>query len=176
MFMFPYGVGMAVTSMVGNALGAKDTVLARRISSLAICLILVVDIVIALITIKYGSYYIGTLTVDQNITNITTRMLPFLALFLLIDGLQGVCNGVLRGTGRQSIGATLSIISYYCIGLPMAWFVSVHLKVGVCGLMIGMSLGSCFQAFVLLWIIFGLSNSIFVPLCADEVKEILSNV
>ena len=33
---------------------------------------------------------------------------------------QTVCGGVLRGTGRQAVGAAVDLLGYYLIGLPIA--------------------------------------------------------
>lgn len=33
--------------------------------------------------------------------------------------LQGVCSGVVRGSGRQKIGVVINFISYCCVGIPV---------------------------------------------------------
>jgi Na+-driven multidrug efflux pump len=38
--------------------------------------------------------------------------LPFLAALVGLDGLNSTCSGVLRGSGRQKLGAAINIIGY----------------------------------------------------------------
>ena len=38
----------------------------------------------------------------------------------LFDGTQGVCGGVLRGAGKQTVGAALNLFAFYCVGLPIS--------------------------------------------------------
>ena len=32
---------------------------------------------------------------------------------------KGVCSGVVRGSGRQTVGVVINFISYCCCGLPL---------------------------------------------------------
>ncbi len=164
MFMFPYGVSMAVGSLVGNALGAEKIDLAMRISSLAIAFIFCVDLGLSMLIIKFGTFYIKLLTSDSTIIQTTSSILPFLAGFILVDGMQGVCGGIIQGAGKQKECALTAVLSYYGFGLPMAWYVAFRLDFGVTGLIIGISAGSCVQASILLYLIFCLRHYVFVPL------------
>ena len=135
-----------------------------RISSLAIAFVFCVDLGLSLIIIKFGSLYIRLLTSDNTIIQTTSSILPFLAGFILVDGMQGVCAGIVQGAGKQKECAFTAVLSYYAFGLPMAWYVAFHLQFGVTGLMIGLSAGSCVQASILLWLIFCRRYYVFVPL------------
>ncbi len=88
-------------------------------------------------------------------------MLPFLSLFVFLDGFQGVCSGILRGTGKQSIGATVNILAYYLIGLPMAWVMCFKLNFGINGLMIGLSFGTEFQVGIFLYVVLFMQKQLF---------------
>ena len=100
-------------------------------------------------------------------------MIPFLAIFAFLDGIQGVCSGILRGTGQQKLGAIANLAAFYIIGLPMAWLICFVFKWGVNGLIIGLSFGTLFQATLLTFYIFFRQNQIFKEklIKADEVIE-----
>uniref|UniRef100_A0A8C5LVC4 Uncharacterized protein n=1 Tax=Leptobrachium leishanense TaxID=445787 RepID=A0A8C5LVC4_9ANUR len=51
---------------------------------------------------------------------------------------EGTCGGVLRGTGRQKIGAIMNAVGYYLVGLPIGISLMFAAKLGVVGLWIGM--------------------------------------
>lgn len=160
-FMLPYGLGVASASIVGNALGARDAELARRSGSIALFMIFLVDILLAIFLVTIGPFYIQLLTTDPDVTKTTNHLLPFLAIFIMMDGLQGVCSGILRGAGKQSFGAVLGFLTYYFLGLPMAWFLTFNCKFGVSGLVIGISTGACVQTIVLLSLITFFSPYVF---------------
>ena len=61
---------------------------------------------------------------------------------LIYSILQVVIGGVLRGSGRQYIGAIMNFIGYYIIGLPLGITLAIKVKWGVLGLWIGMATGN----------------------------------
>jgi MATE family multidrug resistance protein len=63
------------------------------------------------------------------------------ALFQLPDAINGVEQGVFRGSGRQALSAKLNFVAYYIIGIPVGYFLALPLGMGVEGLWIGMSAG-----------------------------------
>jgi MATE family multidrug resistance protein len=160
-FMFPYGVGVASASIVGNALGAGDVSLARSSGNLALLLIFVLDFILAVGLVTLGPFYIAILTTNPEVIKTTTSLLPFLAVFLLLDGLQGVASGILRGAGKQKLGAVLGFITYYAIGLPMAWFLTFKCHIGVAGLIIGISTGTVFQTSILMSLLLFFSYRVY---------------
>lgn len=153
-FMIPLGLGIACASLVGNSLGAKKKDLAKRIGKLSVKSIFVVEILVGTIMILCGRFFVDLFTQDPKVIKCANRAIPFLSVFTLVDGLQGVSSGVLRGAGKQFIGAVANIIAFYGIGLPMAWFMCFTLQLGVNGLMLGISCGTVFQVIVLLFLIF----------------------
>lgn len=48
--------------------------------------------------------------------------------------LKCVCSGVLRGIGRQKIGAVIFGIGYYVLGLPVGAALMFAAKVGIKGM------------------------------------------
>ena len=154
-YMVPLGLNIATASMVGNALGAGKKKLATQIGKIALVSICVMEIGLSLAITFGGRFYVDAFTNDVMVQNVALSVLPFLSLFVFIDGLQGVCGGILRGAGRQVIGATSNIFAFYVVGIPMAYFVCFRLKFRVAGLMIGLSVGTllqtCFQVSLILF-------------------------
>ena len=60
----------------------------------------------------------------------------------LTDTLQVVMGGVLRGSGRQYIGAIVNFIAYYIIGIPLAIVLGFKTTLGIIGIWIGMAIGN----------------------------------
>ncbi|GAB1296194.1 Multidrug and toxin extrusion protein 2 [Apodemus speciosus] len=59
----------------------------------------------------------------------------------------GTCGGVLRGTGKQKIGAVLNAIGYYGFGFPIGVSLMFAAKLGIIGLWAGLIVCVFFQAF-----------------------------
>lgn len=76
------------------------------------------------------------------------------AVAVSADGLNGVVAGVLRGSGRQMLGASINGLGYWVIGIPLAAFLAFPGNLGVHGFWIGITVGAFVQAVVLLAIIF----------------------
>lgn len=163
-FMFPYGVSVATASIVGNALGANEIDLAKQTGTMALLFIFAINICLAIGIIEGGPYFISTLTTDPGVIKTTSELLPFLSLFILLDGLQGVASGIMRGAGRQNLGAILGFFTYYAVGLPMAWILTFKFQLGVKGLMMGISFGTVIQSSVLLSVIFFYSSYVYEPI------------
>jgi hypothetical protein len=66
-----------------------------------------------------------------------------------VDGQAAVLSGVLRGAGRQGIGAATSWCSYWLIGLPLAYLLAFKAKMGVLGLRLSLAAAVAVQALVL---------------------------
>jgi multidrug resistance protein, MATE family len=56
--------------------------------------------------------------------------MPYVATFQIADGLAQANGGCLRGMGRQHLGATVNLIAYYALALP----VGIHLAFNGWGL------------------------------------------
>lgn len=161
-------VGIATASLVGNALGAKKRSLAINIGDLSIATIIIVQIFIGFAIHYAGKYFVYSFTKDEAVAMVAIKALPFLAVFTWFDALQGVSSGILRGTGKQNIGAVANVIAFYAIGLPMAWVMSFRAGFDVNGLMMGISFGSGFQVIVLIYLIKCNSNYIFSTILKED--------
>nr|XP_045726290.1 multidrug and toxin extrusion protein 2-like [Mirounga angustirostris] len=153
-YMLPLGFGVAASVRVGNALGAGNAEQARY-SSITVLLCagvcaLVVGILIA--ALKDVVAYI--FTSDRDIIYLVSQVMPIFAPFHLFDALAGTCGGVLRGTGKQKIGAILNAIGYYVFGFPIGVSLMFAAKLGIIGLWSGLIICVFFQALfylVLIW-------------------------
>jgi multidrug resistance protein, MATE family len=175
-FMVPLGVGVACGSLVGNALGAGKKNLAITVGKLSIGGIFVVEILIGIVTLVGGTYFVDLYSNDNSVKSHGNKAIPFLSVFVMVDGLQGVSSGVLRGAGKQFIGAITNIIAFYAIGLPMAWIFCFNMKLGVNGLMMGIAFGTMFQVVVLLIMILAFESYVYSSNIREEVKMIFTQV
>lgn len=80
---------------------------------------------------------------------------------------------MLRGAGKQFIGAVANVIAFYVIGLPMAWFLCFNCGFRVKGLMMGIAFGTFFQVVVLLVLILGFEEYVYSALTTEVKHKLL---
>ncbi|KAF2622661.1 mate family transporter [Macroventuria anomochaeta] len=132
----PFGVGVATSSRVGNLLGARNAKGAARAANTAAVLSMVLGVVVLAILMGVKDFYAKMFNDDIEVIRLTAKVMPYVALFQIADGLNGSCGGALRGMGRQHIGATVNIVSYYCGALPLGIWLAFN-GWGLAGLWVG---------------------------------------
>jgi hypothetical protein len=55
------------------------------------------------------------------------------------EGANTVLAGVMRGCGRQQLGAAVSLVTYWALGLPLAYALAFKFKMGAVGLWVGLT-------------------------------------
>ncbi|XP_007080849.2 multidrug and toxin extrusion protein 2 [Panthera tigris] len=137
-YMIPLGLSNAVCVRVGMALGAADTVQAKRwAKSGMLCTggtSLVVCIVLSTLKNKLGRIF----TNDEQVIALVNKVLPIYTVFQLFEAICCVYSGVLRGSGKQAFGAVVNTVMYYVIGLPLGIVLTFVVRMGIMGLWLGM--------------------------------------
>ncbi|KAI4926751.1 hypothetical protein J4E85_007046 [Alternaria conjuncta] len=132
----PFGVGVATSSRVGNLLGARNAKGAARAANVAAVLSMLLGALVLVVLMGVKDFYAKIFNDDAEVVKLTAKVMPYVALFQIADGLNGSCGGALRGMGRQHIGATVNIVSYYCGALPLGIWLAFH-GWGLGGLWVG---------------------------------------
>ncbi|XP_023869903.1 multidrug and toxin extrusion protein 1 isoform X3 [Salvelinus sp. IW2-2015] len=137
-YMFPLGFSVAGSVRVGNALGAGDTEQAKLSAKLAmfcagsvsVCLSVLVGI------LKDKISYV--FTYDEQIRERVAQVMAFYAPFLLLDAISAASGSIIRGAGKQKVGAICNILGYYGIGFPIGVSLMFAANLGIMGLWTGL--------------------------------------
>ena len=171
-FMFPLGIGISTGAIVGNALGAGHKQLAISIGYLSLAVIFAVDLVLSPLILIFRQDFVELFTSDPEVIfTCVHQCLPILAVEIFVDGVQAVSCGVLRGAGKQNLGAAVNIGAYYCIALPVAWYLCFTKGLDVMGLMIGVCVGVISQTTVLCSFIMCKTSYVFEGLPISVIEE-----
>ncbi|XP_068122160.1 multidrug and toxin extrusion protein 2-like [Hyperolius riggenbachi] len=146
--LLPNGFATAVNVRIGHALGSGDVEQAKKSCKVVyICTafgcLLVVTTLLALRNVM-GYVF----TNDKNVVTLVSQIMVVLAPFHLCDSINVTSGGVLRGTGRQKIGAITNTIGYYCLGFPVAVSLMFIAKLGTIGLWAGLLCPVFLQNFI----------------------------
>ncbi|XP_036821408.1 multidrug and toxin extrusion protein 1 [Oncorhynchus mykiss] len=137
-YMFPLGFSVAGSVRVGNALGAGDTEQAKLSAKLAmfcagsvsVCLSVLVGI------LKDKISYV--FTYDEQIRERVAQVMAFYAPFLLLDAISAASGSIIRGAGKQKVGAICNVLGYYGVGFPVGVSLMFAAKLGIMGLWTGL--------------------------------------
>ncbi|XP_064379245.1 multidrug and toxin extrusion protein 2-like [Dromaius novaehollandiae] len=145
-YMVPLGFSVATSVRVGNALGSGDAVQAKTSCITALLCSGVFAVVVATLLGVLKDIVGYIFTSDKEIVTLVSKVMLIFAPFHLFDAAAATCGGVLRGAGKQKMGAIANAIGYYAIGLPIGISLMFAAKMGVLGLWVGMSICISLQA------------------------------
>lgn len=140
-FMVPLGISIGASTRVGNLIGEGRLERAELAARAAMGLGTGVMCVAAAVFIVGRQWLPGLYGAEPAVLAAATAILPIAAAFQLFDGLQVVCSGVLRGMGRTRILAVVHLVSFYGLGLPLAWWLAIEDGLGLPGVWWGLALG-----------------------------------
>lgn len=162
-YQAPFALGVATTVRIGNLLGSRHGKKARIAAEVAISLAFLLAFVLCAIFTIFRKNWGYLFNNDEEVIALVSGILPLVALFQIVDGVNAVTGGALRARGKQSLGALVNVTAYYVIGIPLgiylAFWWDMHLK----GLWVGLSVALFYSAVVSVWVI----------LRTDWAKEVL---
>ncbi|REJ84236.1 MAG: MATE family efflux transporter [Acidobacteria bacterium] len=148
-FMVPLGVAGAAATRVGNAIGRRDVEAARRAAVVSLGLGAAAMSLSALTFAAFPRLLGRLYTPEPEVIAVAATLLPIAAAFQIVDGLQVVAAGVLRGAADTLLPAALALIGFWGLGLPAAWLLAFPLELGPRGLWWGLTLGLATTAVLL---------------------------
>ncbi|XP_067440346.1 multidrug and toxin extrusion protein 1-like isoform X2 [Thunnus thynnus] len=139
-FMFPQGFSVAAGVRVGNALGAGNTEQAKLSCKVPIiCAFIVACLVGGGLSIARN--VIGYIfTSDQDIIQRVADVMIIFVFMHIGDATAGVAGSVLRGAGKQLIGAVCNLVGFYFIGYPIGVSLMFAANMGIVGLWTGLTI------------------------------------
>ncbi len=133
-FMLPVGLALATTIRVGQELGRGELAGARLSARTGVMLALVMMIFPALIMGLRPQWIVSAYTDTAEVARVAESFLRLAAMFQFWDGLQVVAAGALRGYKDTRVPMFITFFAYWCVGFPLAAylsFVALHQPVGL---------------------------------------------
>ena len=138
-YMLPLGVSSATAVRVGNAIGGGQPEKAKRSAWVSLAMTLAMQVSLGVLSVL-GREAVGmAFSEDEGVIRATADIVPLVAFCMLGDGVNASIGGMLRGIGRQEIGAKYNLLSYWGIGMPLAYMLGIPLGWGIAGLWTGLA-------------------------------------
>ncbi|CAN7344335.1 MATE family efflux transporter [Rhizobium rhizogenes] len=145
-FMIPLGLSQAATVRVGVAHGQGDRMGLTRAAIVVLivssCISLLGSILFATMPTWFGSWFLDVTSAEApEVLAYAAPLIVVAGLFQLVDGLQAIASGLLRGLKDARVPMILALIAYWPIGFFLAWLLAFPLGFGGVGIWLGFLLG-----------------------------------
>jgi MATE family multidrug resistance protein len=150
-FMVPLGVSAAAAVRVGHAVGSGDLGRARLAARLSYLLGGGFMTATALLFLTLPAPLAALYTPDSSLIAIAATLIPVAGVFQVVDGMQAVGAGVLRGLGDTRLPLLAMLSGYWVIGVPVSLWLGFKTAMGPEGLWWGFVAGLGSVALFLLW-------------------------
>jgi MATE family multidrug resistance protein len=154
LFMVPFGISMAATVRVGQAVGRGDAAAVKRAGLVAALLgiVLAVILTLAVILARFAivRFFLGG-AIDNGdaVVELAAKLLIVGATFFITDAVQSIAVGSLRGMKDTRIPLLFAAMSYWGIGFSSAYGLAFGTALGAIGVWIGLSCGTAVYAILL---------------------------
>ncbi|MEM1301477.1 MAG: MATE family efflux transporter [Pseudomonadota bacterium] len=141
LYMVPLGVAIAVSIIIGQAIGAGETRRLITIGRAAMVFIIGwMTLVTMFILLARGPITRG-LSDDPAVISLAISLFFIAALMQIADGIQSTMLGACRGMTDNAIPVLITMLSYWALALPTGYALGFWLDRGPTGVWIGYSLG-----------------------------------
>lgn len=159
-FMFGFGLSIAGVIRVGSLMGKKDYEKIQLVTESSLILTLGMYVFFALLLFLF-CYDIPWWFLDKNDTSkwamneevvfIGAKLLLIGSLFQIVDGVQVVILGILKGLQDMKIPMYITFVSYWVVGFGLSIFLAFYTPLKIEGIWYGLVGGLTTAASLLYW-------------------------
>jgi len=136
-FMQAQGLGIAVSTLVGQYIGAKDFAAAERSFYSGIRLCLVLAGVVGMMLAFLPDQLLGIYSDDPRVLELGRPLMMVGAIFQIFDALAIIADGGLRGAGDTRWPMIVRFLFAWFVFLPLAWLLGIFFEGGLTWAWIG---------------------------------------
>jgi MATE family multidrug resistance protein len=130
-YMLTIGLATAAAVRVGNAVGRGDWRNAQRAGWIAVGLAGILMLGVGSLTAGFADHAAAILTNDPVVLAVLVPVLAgVVSLLVIVDSLQGVLMGALRGCADTLIPTIIYGVSFWIIGVPAGYWWGYHQGLG----------------------------------------------
>lgn len=155
-FQIPFGIGQASTIRVGYHYGAGNIAAIGRAGWVAMGIAVAFSIVTAAIML-FAPLLVLSIYIDVNaaknaaMVGFAVQFLLLAAIFQLVDAVQAVSAGNLRGLQDTRMPMVIAVLSYWAAGFSVAVWLGLNSPLQGVGVWIGLATGLLVASILLTW-------------------------
>ncbi len=139
LFMPMFALGQAVSSIVGQNLGAKENERAFKAGWNVTWLGFFVMLICGILLFINAPLLANVMTQDSSSREYTIAYLQILAFAQPLQAMAMILNGVLQGAGDTKFPMWITIATHWLIRQPLAWILAITCNLGPNGVWIAMA-------------------------------------
>lgn len=165
-FMIPLGLSSATTIRVGHAFGRGDRLEVTRAitTSLALGLAIACMSALTFLTIPYaliGFYLDIDAPEAAGVVPLAVSFLAVAGIFQIVDSIQALTSGALRGLKQARIPMMIALFSYWGVGVPSGYALAFFAGWGGVGIWWGLAAGLTVAAVIMTaYLVFRIKRSL----------------
>lgn len=153
-FMIPLGLSAATTIRVGHALGRDDHPDMARAAAASLGLGLAFACLSALIFLTMPRALIGLYLdieapASAGVVPLAVSFLAVAGVFQIVDGVQALSSGALRGLKQARVPMVIALLSYWGVGVPASYGLAFAAGWGGVGIWWGLAIGLAVAAILM---------------------------
>lgn len=141
LYMVPFGVAVAVSMRIGQAIGAGQTARLPRMGYAALMLIIGWTALMMGLVLLGAGPIARALSSDQAVISLAVSLFVISAAMQIVDGIQGTMLGAARGMTDNRVPVAITLVAYWAVGLPLAYALAFLWNFGPVGIWIGYGCG-----------------------------------
>ena len=155
LFVIHVALAQAGTVRAGRAMGRSDSLgLKRGAVAVTVLSLIVVALTMPLFIFVpeplVAIFIAPDETEKEAVLRIGAMLLAFAAVFQLMDAMQVIALGLLRGLQDTKVPMVFAAVSYWMVGLPMSYILAFPIGYGPAGLWAGLVIGLLVAAVLLM--------------------------
>ncbi|KAG9304309.1 hypothetical protein G9A89_019871 [Geosiphon pyriformis] len=171
-YQIPFGIAVSTSNRIGNFLGAGLPGRAKMTAKMSLALSVISALCNSSILFGFRNHWGYLFSNDAEVIVMVASILPLCASFQIADGIAGIGDGILRGQGRQKIGAIFNLFGYYLAALPLGLSLAFKYGFGLKGLWLGLTLASFLIALGTFWAVITTNWNWEVAKCQRRKKNV----
>ena len=146
LYMVPTGMSYAAIIRVGQGFGRRDLRQIRRALTAVLALSCGFTLLVAIPYVGWSRVWAGLYTNDASVAAAAVPIFLFCAVGLFADSIAVSYAGALTGLSDTRSPLFANLIGNWLLGVPLAWWLGVHMGFGLRGLWFGRIVGSTVPA------------------------------
>ena len=138
-YMLPVGLATTASTLIGNAIGAEEKLLIKHYYKILMTLALFIGLVEAGILYLTRDLIIKLFANERVVQQQIEKIWYIFLGFVVADSLSSVAANCVRASGKQIQGCVLTFVTFFCIGLPVAYLTAWgSVRAGLSGIQFGL--------------------------------------
>lgn len=114
-YQLPFPLSIAASTRVANLIGATLPDAAKVTARVMFVIGTALGVFNMLMLSIFRNYIPHLYSSDPDVIRLAAGVLPICAAFQVFDALAALCNGLLRGLGKQEVGGYINLFAYYAV-------------------------------------------------------------